>query len=549
MLARLGAAAASLTTPLDERGAWYRYHPLFAELLRAELRAQAPGRGRGAAPARRDVARRTRRRRRGAAPRGRGRRWDLAARARRRRAGSPADQRRRAAAAPRADAAPSRRVVALGPELALAFGGALLDARRRRGRADELLARRGGRGPVPPERAEAASRSADRHGLYLARLRGDLEARSGRPRAGSSELCREPRRGGRRARARAREPRHRRAVGRRPRRRDARHSRRPRGAALDGGNDWIAARRPRAPRGRGRSPARLNERARRRADEAVELAGGAAGAPARRPRGYLARAGGRRHLNAASATRPRRRSCARATEACTTRASGRCARSHALSSGAAAQRARRAARPRSASCAARASAATRPAAARSACAGWRRSRRSCCLAARRGRARRARLLGELAAAEQAPDAGGRPGAARPAAGRPGRRRATCATYLDDERPAGPPLRRWSRRGCSRRSRATRPRRARARCAALERALDLAEPRGGLEPRSSRHGAPVRAAAAPPHRARAPRTGRSSASCSPTLERRSERATRASRALARSSRSASASWRCCATCRR
>src|SRR4051812_34964896 len=31
-----------LTTPLDERGTWHRYHPLFAELLRAELRAQLP---------------------------------------------------------------------------------------------------------------------------------------------------------------------------------------------------------------------------------------------------------------------------------------------------------------------------------------------------------------------------------------------------------------------------------------------------------------------------------------------------------------------------
>jgi len=31
-----------LTTPLDEHGTWHRYHPLFAELLRAELRAQLP---------------------------------------------------------------------------------------------------------------------------------------------------------------------------------------------------------------------------------------------------------------------------------------------------------------------------------------------------------------------------------------------------------------------------------------------------------------------------------------------------------------------------
>jgi LuxR family maltose regulon positive regulatory protein len=42
MLARLEYGGV-LTTPLDERGTWHRYHPLFAELLRAELRAQLPG--------------------------------------------------------------------------------------------------------------------------------------------------------------------------------------------------------------------------------------------------------------------------------------------------------------------------------------------------------------------------------------------------------------------------------------------------------------------------------------------------------------------------
>ena len=42
MLARLEHGGA-LLAPLDEHGAWYRYHPLFAELLRAELRAQLGG--------------------------------------------------------------------------------------------------------------------------------------------------------------------------------------------------------------------------------------------------------------------------------------------------------------------------------------------------------------------------------------------------------------------------------------------------------------------------------------------------------------------------
>ena len=42
MLARLEHGGALLAA-LDEHGAWYRYHPLFAELLRAELRAQLGG--------------------------------------------------------------------------------------------------------------------------------------------------------------------------------------------------------------------------------------------------------------------------------------------------------------------------------------------------------------------------------------------------------------------------------------------------------------------------------------------------------------------------
>ncbi len=41
-LARLEHGGA-LLAPLDEHGAWYRYHPLFAELLRAELRARLDG--------------------------------------------------------------------------------------------------------------------------------------------------------------------------------------------------------------------------------------------------------------------------------------------------------------------------------------------------------------------------------------------------------------------------------------------------------------------------------------------------------------------------
>ena len=39
-------------TPLDDHDAWYRYHHLFAELLRAQLERQAAGDGGRPAPAR-----------------------------------------------------------------------------------------------------------------------------------------------------------------------------------------------------------------------------------------------------------------------------------------------------------------------------------------------------------------------------------------------------------------------------------------------------------------------------------------------------------------
>ena len=48
-----------LTTPLDEHGAWHRYHPLFAELLRAELSAQLPGEVPSCTGGRRPGSRRT----------------------------------------------------------------------------------------------------------------------------------------------------------------------------------------------------------------------------------------------------------------------------------------------------------------------------------------------------------------------------------------------------------------------------------------------------------------------------------------------------------
>ena len=38
--------------PLDEVRGWWRYHHLFADLLRARLQAEQPGRGGAAAPER-----------------------------------------------------------------------------------------------------------------------------------------------------------------------------------------------------------------------------------------------------------------------------------------------------------------------------------------------------------------------------------------------------------------------------------------------------------------------------------------------------------------
>ena len=98
MLARLEHGGA-LLAPLDEHGAWYRYHPLFAELLRAELRAQLGGELEEPAPACRGVARRAWRSHGGAASRGHGARVGSGHAARHRPLGRLHDQRRDGCAA------------------------------------------------------------------------------------------------------------------------------------------------------------------------------------------------------------------------------------------------------------------------------------------------------------------------------------------------------------------------------------------------------------------------------------------------------------------
>jgi LuxR family maltose regulon positive regulatory protein len=171
MLARLEHGGV-LTTPLDEHGHWHRYHPLFAELLRAELRAQLPDEApqlhRRAATwlaAHGDDAAALRHAAAGGA-------WDLAAELTTARWFAMMIDGEMGALRPILETMP-RELVDASPELALAFGGALL-ARGEHAGAQPYLARaEEGEALVAPERrAEfAASRAA--MGLYEGRMRGD----------------------------------------------------------------------------------------------------------------------------------------------------------------------------------------------------------------------------------------------------------------------------------------------------------------------------------------------------------------------------------------
>ena len=161
-----------LTTPLDEHGAWHRYHPLFAELLRAELNAQLPGEApqlhrRAAAwlAAHGDDAAALRHAAAGGA-------WDLAADLTRARWFHMMIDGEMGALRPILETMPTELVEA-SPELALAFGGALL-ARGDHARAQPYLhLAEQGEALVPADRRVefAASRAAIV--LYEGRLRGD----------------------------------------------------------------------------------------------------------------------------------------------------------------------------------------------------------------------------------------------------------------------------------------------------------------------------------------------------------------------------------------
>jgi LuxR family maltose regulon positive regulatory protein len=174
MLARLEHGGV-LTAALDERGAWYRYHPLFAELLRAELRAQLP----------RDVAPLHRRAATWLAAHGdnaaalrhaaAGGAWDLAAELTTTRWFPMMINGEMGTLRPILETMP-REYVESSPELALAFGGALL-ARGNHAAAQLHLRRADERAALvaPDHRARfAASRAAI--SLYEGRLRGDPQA-------------------------------------------------------------------------------------------------------------------------------------------------------------------------------------------------------------------------------------------------------------------------------------------------------------------------------------------------------------------------------------
>jgi LuxR family maltose regulon positive regulatory protein len=174
MLARLEHGGV-LTTALDERGTWHRYHPLFAELLRAELRAQLPDEvaelHRRAATwlaAHADNAAALRHAADGGA-------WELAAELTTTRWFPMMVNGEMATLRPILETMP-RRFVEASPELALAFGGALLARGDYAGARPYLRRAEEGDALVPAERRASFAASRAAMGLYEGRLRGDPQA-------------------------------------------------------------------------------------------------------------------------------------------------------------------------------------------------------------------------------------------------------------------------------------------------------------------------------------------------------------------------------------
>jgi LuxR family maltose regulon positive regulatory protein len=170
-LARGGA----LLTPVDRRGEWYRYHALFAELLRAELRSGSPA----------ELAELHRRAAIWLADRGDDARglfhaaeagaWDLAARLAGERWIDLLIRGEIGMLGPLVDRLPAERLEA-DPELALAAASAMLDRGDATAAEQHLRRAEGGGRRVPVERRARFDVSLAAVRLYIARLRGDLEA-------------------------------------------------------------------------------------------------------------------------------------------------------------------------------------------------------------------------------------------------------------------------------------------------------------------------------------------------------------------------------------
>jgi LuxR family transcriptional regulator, maltose regulon positive regulatory protein len=175
----------TMIAPVDRRGEWYRYHALFGELLRAEMRSeradQVPDLHRRAAhwlAAHGDDARALRHAVDGEA-------WDLASRLAGERWADLMIRGEIGVLRPLVDRLPEDRIAA-DPELALAAASAQIDRGDER-EAERLLKRaRAGADAVPEARRERFAVSSTALELYVARLRGDLDGAL----AGARELAR-----------------------------------------------------------------------------------------------------------------------------------------------------------------------------------------------------------------------------------------------------------------------------------------------------------------------------------------------------------------------
>ena len=171
LLARLEHGGA-LLAPLDDHGVWHRYHPLFAELLRAQLRAQLGGEleelHRRAAMWLAAHGDRTAALRHVAA----GRAWDLATQLVIDHWVDLMINGEMAALRPVLEAMPPERVDSC-PELSLAFGAAMLAFGKQALAEPHLRRAEAAMGQVPPERQAQFAAASAAMGLYEGRFGED----------------------------------------------------------------------------------------------------------------------------------------------------------------------------------------------------------------------------------------------------------------------------------------------------------------------------------------------------------------------------------------